>query len=681
MANKNPQELLGATPQSSFNAFPVADVPIQLQGTNGMRLLNNGGTWVDKPTIDGTQQLLNKIGSNSEDDANPLLKYINVNDFINSAAPDGLTNADYYPGQALSPVKVEASQGSRWNNLPQITGGQVLIPFGLQDARKKALQDAAAKKATEDVAKKTKEGDFDMWKQLQGKPALQPRVDKFYQEKIMTPFSEGYDKYGEFYTNMITPGTDMFDPKEYNKYTSAYNEYQAYTSATKVLDTAIENYRETQKTNPNFIIDKDTEELMRQYDLGFPGMDDKETFNRVMTLSKTLDTRYTLDQLAPAYKEAIGSRIASYFDDVRDAAGNPIAVTQANKKQILAYIEQKSSQDLDGLVNEIAKNPNLGMEYRDKAEIKAWLKAFVDTGVSQKFEQLSYPQQTVINNGGDGSYKKQPYVVPVKLWNEALDPSSPRTISVTTTTTPVYSAPVARLNPKTNAKYTQTEIDNEVAGSTGEKQFGNTYYRTVLGHQKVKGGTEGTGTFFNKFDGVDITVGKGQDAQGNIVLETATLSSLELRDNGKWYIHFRQDEQPLLDESGKDTGGKTYGEGEEVKELWGFFHNLAEADRATSGDYTSMQDYWQANKTQIMADKKALEDAAIAAKKNKGGTPPPKQTAPPPPKTTTPPPTGTATYKTKSGKVLTQATIEANAVAVKMTVDEYLKANPTLVKQ
>lgn len=641
--------------------LPIDDV--YFTGGDRTKFVNKNAQNSD---VDGTAFLLNRIAGNElprED--NPLLKYINVNDFINSAVPDGLTNADYYPGQSLSPVKVEASQGSRWNNLPQITGGQVLIPFGLQDARKKALQDAAAKKATENVAKKTKEGDFDMWKQLQGKPSLQPRVDKFYQEKIMNPFSEGYDKYGEFYTNMITPGTDMFDPKEYNKYTSAYNEYQAYTNATKVLDDAVENYREMQKSNPNFIIDKDTEELIRQYDLGFPGMNDKETFNRVMTLSKTLDTRYTLDQLAPAYKDAIGARISSYFDDVRDAAGNPIAVTQANKKQILSYIEQKSAQDLDGLVNEIAKNPNLGMEYRDKNEIKAWLKSFIDDGVTQKFEQLSYPSTTNINTG-DGSYKKQPYVVPVKLWTEAIDPSSKKRVGVVYQTTPVYSAPTPNINPATKLAYTQKEIDAEIAKNNGEiKQFGDTYWRSITGHKKVPNSKSGESTFFDKFDGVDITVGNGINSQGINVPQTATLSSLELRDNGKWYIHFRQDEQPLLDENGKDTGGKTYGEGEEVKDLWGFFHNIAEADRAVAGDYTSMQDYWQANKSQIEATMKQMEDAAIAAKKNKGGT----QNTPPP------------KYKTKSGKILTQAQVEANAANVKMTVDEYLKANPTLVKQ
>ena len=583
MANKNPQELLGATPQSSFNAFPVADVPIQLQGTNGMRLLNSGGTWADKPTIDGTQQLLNKIGSNSEDDANPLLKYINVNDFINSAAPGGLTNADYYPGQALSPVKVEASQGSRWNNLPQITGGQVLIPFGLQDARKKALQDAATKKATEDAAKKTKEGDFDMWKQLQGKPALQPRVDKFYQEKIMSPFSEGYDKYGEFYTNMITPGTDMFDPKEYNKYTSAYNEYQAYTNATKVLDTAIENYREMQKTNPNFIIDKDTEELMRQYDLGFPGMNDKETFNRVMTLSKTLDTRYTLDQLAPAYKEAIGSRIASYFDDVRDAAGNPIAVTQANKKQILAYIEQKSSQDLDGLVNEIAKNPNLGMEYRDKAEIKAWLKAFVDTGVSQKFEQLSYPQTTNINTGGATNV---PYHVPVKGWMEMLnDPANKKTTTYSQTEEVKVVKPRPKLDKDGNPTgqfYTQVEADAEAA-KNNNNDIGEYFYRETVGYKDVGGG--GNSIVFNGFSGKNIKTGDYISPSGKKEEQIKTISSIELRNvNGKpeWRVHYQQDARPLVKPDGSiDPNIMMQGAGVAVTDLWGeVFDKYAENDKA-----------------------------------------------------------------------------------------------------
>lgn len=606
MANDNPTELIGASPQSSFNAFPVANIPAQFQGRATVNpLLNNSNSiqLISTPVDDGTQKLLGKIGANSEDDANPLLKYINVNDFINAATPGGLTNADYYPGQSVSPVDVKASQGSRWNNLPQITGGQVLIPFGLQDARKKALQDAAAKKAADNIAAKKENNPFDIWKQQLGKPAYQPQIDKMFQDKIMTPYEEGYDKYGELYTNMITPGTDMFDPKEYNKYIKSYQEYQGYTAATKVLDDAVENYQKVQMQNPNAIIDNDTQAIIDEYNSGTMSPD------RILKCAKTLNYRYNFTQVSDKYADKIGGDVISWFQDVKDVNGNPIDPTQTNKKQFLDLVYKTGENNIDAYVDMISRDPNLGSQYRDKKEIKSWLQGLVKDKIESHFNQISYPQ-TQTNNYNIGGTEKNNFKYPVNVTRDKFDGGVG------------------------SATHTVTEKIVDPKTPTLKDANGNTF-PNYIGVKKSTGTTDEQTITFPKFEGLPIQT-TTFNSQGVGVPQKKTIAFVESRmgvdGKPKLYLHTTDEQYDVYDDKGQKTGEKLYDDGTEIKDIWtGLIQPIANGQDLTPDNIDKSYAYYQTQEGDI----ESIINNATPRSNTVSSTTSTKTTAPPP-KTTTP---------------------------------------------
>ena len=333
-----------------------------------------------------TQQIQNNKPNN--------LDNIYTTDFTKS-----LTEQDYLPSQYASPVKLDSIAGSYMSQIPVITGGQLLYPQKLADARRSALMEAAANKKAENQNAMQKIAL--MFPRLQAKEVYQNRLNDEYQQGILLGLGQVLDSYSPTEAvDILTNPTNPITAKLF----ANYQQYEALTNATMLGDKAVENAKT--RTNAGEVFTDAETAMLLNYNNG------NATNEELLQMSNFLPSYETLGKVASddAIKNKISGTINTYLQKgLTDKNGNKISTTNGTD---IATIKERLSTDpqlLADITTLFMQSGHLTPDVLKSDEngntpLSMYVSSIVPNMVDESFQHIYSPSG---DGSGSGTTKKK----------------------------------------------------------------------------------------------------------------------------------------------------------------------------------------------------------------------------------------------------------------------------------
>lgn len=352
----------------------------QSEDTNTSEQTDNSETLGNSDVINA----LMKLPKTSSDN---ILSHVNVDDFFpkkskktqgtlrynsvdasNLSGETGDLGASYFPSQQLSPVGVAGTPGGP----VIITGGQNLLPYGVRDARLKALQVAALQSQIDQ--QKQNQQNRQEFVLGQGAPQLQDQWIKDYSENISNAYDDYIAKHGK-------EGISTWDSSpEHRAVQQHYLELENAVYGSKMLNDAYsKQFSAAQKEGKVF--SAATKNLMNNYWEGKDEQGNPLTVNGVNNMQRVLPTYLTLDtkieKMAPLLH--LDKVVSNYFQNgipLNDKNGNPTGKRLYANDGINFINEVKAhgipDNQVDAMATSIMKSGDLPPELSDPKNKQAF---------------------------------------------------------------------------------------------------------------------------------------------------------------------------------------------------------------------------------------------------------------------------------------------------------------------
>lgn len=235
-------------------------------------------------------------------DPNDPMNHISASDYSEITDETGsLRNETYFPGMEASPVNLQFQPGRYFAALPVVSGGQAIYPYGVRDARRKAIEQAAYRSQLE--MDKKKKSVMNAFKMLKGEPQYQALLNDHYKREIFSQIDETFKKHGK---NGASKLNDMSDP-DTEALMEKYLEYESFTTGiNEIKGTMTELIKEQSK---GYVPSAKTWELINKY------YDGKMTVDDFKTMPQQLRSYQTLDKWVHDNRAVITKAVQTYYEN------------------------------------------------------------------------------------------------------------------------------------------------------------------------------------------------------------------------------------------------------------------------------------------------------------------------------------------------------------------------------
>jgi hypothetical protein len=325
-------------------------------------------------------------------DPNDPMNHISASDYSEITDETGaLRNETYFPGMEASPVNLQFQPGRYFAALPVVSGGQAIYPYGVRDARRKAIEQAAYRSQLE--MDKKKKSVMNAFKMLKGEPQYQALLNDHYKREIFSQIDETFKKHGK---NGASKLNDMSDP-DTEALMEKYLEYESFTTGiNEIKGTMTELIKEQSK---GYVPSAKTWTLINKY------YDGKMTVDDFKTMPQQLRSYQTLDKWVHDNRAVITKAVQTYYENGIPVKGKDGKETVLTSKAGSAFINEVkkqflSGEQLDGIVKTIRYSGSIDPDTSD-ATIKEYLKSVMPEELEYNFHQITYP-----SNNSNTSKKK-----------------------------------------------------------------------------------------------------------------------------------------------------------------------------------------------------------------------------------------------------------------------------------
>lgn len=354
----------------------------------------------DRPKLLWPQQL----DSESEDTTTALSKQ------LIQSMPD-ITEEDANPSIKNSPVQMNYLQGA-YSSVPIFTGGQVILPTGLTEKKKKQRMLAdTLRQENDDAQKKLIQQHFGL---MMGYPAFQPALDKYYFDHINNKMRDVYNAYGTEKAQAIL--NDPFHPITTSLMHDAANYNSLIDASFNLQDARKQAMEEMSKSGSDRTVTAGTRQMWNMYDNG-----DLEGLAKMLNVDTKGDPINVLRYLptASATYKTLDSKFKSYKDsgmldrDIEDVFNNGVTldgtpIKNLNGHALVTEVTNKvmDPKRMQGLAQLMAMDGDLTPDASPDF-ILNYLRLGIPSEVSKKLISLAPPARTNISVGDKAAERQQ----------------------------------------------------------------------------------------------------------------------------------------------------------------------------------------------------------------------------------------------------------------------------------
>ncbi len=296
-----------------------------------------------------------------------------------SAVPDAQNLSTYFPSAVLQQPRMQTMPGRYFGALPVFSGGEFLYPQGVEDARRKAIEDAAFKQAAQLDAKQKALND--KFNYLQTNPAYATKLNEEYFGDFHKSFEDVFNTLGR--KRAVETLNDPANPIT-NQLMKKYATYATHINAVKQYEQGV-NEAEARVAKGE-VLDPATQHLVDQFKSGQMSQQDMAVGSAYLPTFLTLaDRAKDIDLTAQ-----IGRQIDDYYmNGLPDENGKLLKSTD---KEFVGELTKKflTPEALNTWTDLFMRDPRLSKQYKNPQIIQDYLRSRLPTEVASTVNKKFY---------------------------------------------------------------------------------------------------------------------------------------------------------------------------------------------------------------------------------------------------------------------------------------------------